>query len=142
MFAYPLVAFNYLETLTMTSIIPARQNQFIQRNIFNIAPGGRIPFAVNKNSAFTGPYTENPFCYQQFNLGRIRILRGGQPIVDFDAADKCRLYVTTMKPMNFHDDIPSIPIDHFKDLYVLVFDSRRCKMLLKNVITQNKLENH
>ena len=24
--------------------------------------------------------------------------------------------------MNFQDDIPSIPIDHFKDHYVLVFD--------------------
>ena len=42
--------------------------------------------------------------------------------VDFDAADNCRLYVTTMKAMNFQDDIPSIPIDIFKDHYVLVFD--------------------
>ena len=24
--------------------------------------------------------------------------------------------------MNFHDDIPSIPMDDFKDHYVLVFD--------------------
>ena len=40
----------------------------------------------------------------------------------FDAADNCRLYVTTMKAMNFQDDIPSIPIDNFKDHYVLVFD--------------------
>ena len=42
--------------------------------------------------------------------------------MDFDAADNCRLYVTTMKVMNFQDDIPSIPIDNFKDHYVLVFD--------------------
>ena len=27
-----------------------------------------------------------------------------------------------MKPMNFQDDIPSAPIDRFKDYYVLVFD--------------------
>ena len=27
-----------------------------------------------------------------------------------------------MKAMNFQDDIPSIPIDNFKDYYVLVFD--------------------
>ena len=27
-----------------------------------------------------------------------------------------------MKAMNFQDDIPSIPIDNFKDHYVLVFD--------------------
>ena len=43
-------------------------------------------------------------------------------MVDFDAVDNCRLYVTTMKAMNFRDDIPSIPIDKFKDHYVLVFD--------------------
>ena len=27
-----------------------------------------------------------------------------------------------MKAMNFQDDIPSFPIDKFKDHYVLVFD--------------------
>ena len=47
---------------------------------------------------------------------------GGQPIVDFDAADNCRLYVTTMKAMNFQDNIPSISNNNFKDHYVLVFD--------------------
>ena len=77
---------------------------------------------MKTNSAFTGSFTENPFWYQQFDLRHIRILRGGQPIVDFDVADNCRLYVTTMKAMNFQDDIPSIPINNFKDHYVLVFD--------------------
>ena len=77
---------------------------------------------MNTNSAFTGSYTKNHFWYQQFELGQIRIFRESQPIVDFDAADSCRFYVTTMKAMNFQDDIPSIPIDNFKDHYVLVFD--------------------
>ena len=27
-----------------------------------------------------------------------------------------------MKTMNFQDDIPSIPVDNFKDHYVLIFD--------------------
>ena len=116
------VEFNYLETLAKTFIIPARQNQFIQENIFKNAPVPRIAIAMNTNSAFTGSYTENPLRFQQFDLRQIRILRGGQPIVDFDAADNCRLYVTTMKAMNFQDDIPSVPIDNFKDHYVLVFD--------------------
>ena len=77
---------------------------------------------MNTNSAFTGSFTENPFWYQQLDLRQIRILRGGQPIADFDTANNCRLYVTTMKAMNFQDVIPSIPIDDFKDHYVLVFD--------------------
>ena len=122
MLAYTPVEFKYLKSLAKTFIIPARQNQFIQENIFNNAPVRRIAIAMNTNSAFNGSYTESPFWYQQFDLRQIRILRGGQPIVDFDAAGNCRLYVTTMKGMNFQDDILSIPIDNFKDHYVLVFD--------------------
>ena len=77
---------------------------------------------MNTNSAVTGSYTEHPFWYQQFELTQVKIFRGGQPIVDLDAADNCHLYVTTKKAMNFQDDIPSIPIDNFKDHYILVFD--------------------
>ena len=74
MLAYTPVEFNYLETLAKTFIIPARQNQFIQENIFNKAPVRRIAIAMNTNSAFTGSYSENPFWYQQFELRQIRIL--------------------------------------------------------------------
>ena len=122
MLAFAPVEYNYLETLAKTFIIPARQNQFIQENIFNNAPIRRVAIAMNTNSAFTGSFTENPFWYQQFHLRQIRILRGGLSIVDFDTADNCRLCVTTMKAMNFQDDIPSIPIYDFKDYYALVFD--------------------
>ena len=111
-----------METFARTFTFPARQKQFNQENIFNNGPVRRIAIAMNTNVAFTGSNTENPFWYQQFELRQIRTLRGGQLIVDFDAADNCRLYVTTMKAMNFQDDIPSIPIDNFKDHYVLVFD--------------------
>ena len=113
MLAYAPVEYNYLETLAKTFIIPARQNQFIQENIFNNAPICRVAIAMNTNSAFTGSFTENPFWYQQFDLRQFRILRGRQPFVDFDTADNCRLFVTTMKAMNFQDDITSIPIDDF-----------------------------
>ena len=99
-----------------------RQNQFIQENIFNNAPIRRVGIAMNTNSAFTGSSAENSFWYQQFDLRQIRTLRGGQPVVDFDTADNCRLYVNTMKALNFQDDIPSITINVFKDHYVLVID--------------------
>ena len=93
MLAYNPVEFNYMETLAKTFIIPARQNQFIQENIFNNAPVRRIGIAMNTNSAFTGWYTENTFLYQhfEFNLRKTKILRDGEPVVDFDAADFCRL---------------------------------------------------
>ena len=77
---------------------------------------------MNTNGAFIGSFTENQFWYQQSDLRQLRILRGGQPIVSLHTADNCRLYVTTMKAMNFQDDIPSIPIDDFKYHNVLVFD--------------------
>ena len=120
--AHAPVEYNYMETLAKTYIIPARQSQFLQENIFNNAPIRRIAIAMNSNSAFTGSFAENPFWYQQFNLRDIRILRGGQPIVQHDTTDNCRLYVTTMKAMNFQHDIPSIPVDNFENHYVLVFD--------------------
>ena len=111
-----------METLAKTYIFPARQIHLIQENIFNNAPIRLTATAMKLNSAFTGYVAENPFWYQQFNLKDIRKLVGGQPIVDHDMTDFCRLYVTTMKAMTFRDDIPSIPIDNFKDHYVLVFD--------------------
>ena len=122
MLAHTTVEFNYLKTLAKTVIIPARQNHFFQEIIFNNAPVRRIAIAMNTNSAFTVSCTENPFWHQQFDLTQIRSLIGGQLIVDFDAPDNCRLYVTTMKAMKIQDFIPSIPIDNFKDHYVLVFD--------------------
>ena len=111
-----------METLAKSYTLPARQNQLIQENIFNKSLIRRIDIAMNSNSAFTGSFAENPFWYQQFNLRDIRIFRWRQPIVHYDTTETCRLYVTTMKAMNFQGDIPSIPVDIFKDHYVLVFD--------------------
>ena len=120
--AYTHVEFNYVETLAKTFILPAKQNQFIQENVFNNDPFRRTAIAMNANSVFTRSNTENLFSYQQLDLRQVRIYQGGEPIVDFDAADNCRLHVTTAKAMNFQDDIPPIPIDNIKDRYVPVFD--------------------
>ena len=120
--AYARVEYNFMETLANAYIILARQNHFFQENMFNNASIRRIDIANISNSALTGSFADNPFWYQQFNLRDIRILRGGQPIVYLDTTNKCRLYVTTMKAMNFQDDISSIPVDNFRDHYVLVFD--------------------
>ena len=58
------VRFNYMETLAMIFVNPARQNQFILENIFKNARVRWNAMAMNINSAFTGSYTENPFWYQ------------------------------------------------------------------------------
>ena len=101
MLAYTPVEFNYLEKSAKTFINSTRQNQFIQENSFDNAAVPRVSIAMNTNFAFTGSFTENPIWYQEFDLRQMRIVRGGQPILDFDAADNCRFYVTTMKAMNF-----------------------------------------
>ena len=115
MLAYTPVAFNYLKFLAKTFIISARQNQFIQENIFKNAPIRRFAIAMNTNSAFRGSYNESLFWYQPIDISQNRKLRVGRPIVDFDSADNCRFDVTIMKAMNFRGDAPSILIDNFKD---------------------------
>ena len=122
MLAYTPVEFNYWETLAKAFIIPARQNQFIQGNIFNNAPVRQNAMAVNTDSAFTGSFIENPLRYHQFDPRQSKIVRSGQPIEDFGGAAKFCPYLTTMEVINFQDDIPSVPIDEIKDHYVLVFD--------------------
>ena len=135
MIAYPPLLFNFLKILAKIFIISSRQSQIIYENILNNAPVRQIAIATSTKSAFTGSYTENPFWYQLFDLRQNRIPRGGQPIVEFAAAQYCCLYVTAMEAMNTQHDISSIPIDTFKDHYVLVFDRLQCKMLLKIFIT-------
>ena len=115
---YTLVDFNCLENLAKIFVILAGKNQFIQENIRNKAPVCRNASALSTNSPFTGSYTKIQFWYQQFDLRQVRLLRCGQPNVDFDAADNCRLDVTTMKAMNFQGEIPSIGVHNFKDHYV------------------------
>ena len=73
MLAYALVELNYLKTLAMTFIIPSRQTQFNQENIFNNDPIRRIAIAMNTNSAFTVPYTGNPLWNQQFDTSSSRL---------------------------------------------------------------------
>ena len=122
MLAFSTVEFNYMDTLPKASFVPDRQNQSIQEIFLNKVPVRRIVIAMNTNSAFTGSHNENLFWDQKIVLRQFRIFRGGNSIVNFDASDKCCLPVTTMKAMNFQDDITSIPIDNFQDHYVLVFD--------------------
>ena len=50
---------NCMETLAEIFIIPARQNQFNQENIFNSAPVRQFRIAMTTNSEITGSYAKN-----------------------------------------------------------------------------------
>ena len=132
MLANTPVEVNCLETLAKNFISPAKKKRFLHRNISNNAPVHRIAIPLTTNIAFTGDYTKNPFWCQRVDLRQSRLIRGGQPIVDIDAADKCRLYITTMKATNFQIDIPSIPIDKFKHHYVLLSDVTSTQDAIEN----------
>ena len=114
--------YNFMGTIARTFIIPSGQNQFFQENVFNNAPIRRIAIAMNTNSAFTGNFRENPFHYLKFGLQEQRIVRGGRAIVSVDTTNDCRAYVTTMKAMNFNEEIPALTNNLFQNHYVLVFD--------------------
>ena len=111
-----------METIARSFIIPSVQNQFIQENVFSNAPIRRVAIAMNTNSAFTGHFQESPFHYRKFGLRGLGIVRGGRTVVSIDTTNNCRTYVTTMKAMNFNQEIPALPNDFFTDHYVLVFD--------------------
>ena len=93
------VHFNYMETIARTSIIPSRQNQFIQENVFNNAPIRRVAVAMNANSAVVGYFYENLFNYQQFHLREIRITPAGRATFSLDTISPCRPYFATLKAM-------------------------------------------
>ena len=114
--------YNVMKTIARTLIIPTGQNQFVQENIFNNAPIRRVAIAMNTNSAFTRHFQENPFLYQKFGFRELRIVRGGRSIVSLDTTNDCRAYVTTMKAMNFNEEIPALPHHQFQNHYILVFD--------------------
>ena len=114
--------YNYVKTIARTFIIPSRQNQFIQENIFSNGPIRKIAVAINTNSAVAGFFHENTFSYQRFQLRELRIIRRGREIVSLDTTSLCRPYVTTMKAMQFNEDFLALPMKDFQNHYILVFD--------------------
>ena len=89
MFTYTPVEIIFLVNPAKSSVIPAGQNQITRENFQNNAPVRRTAHAMKKNSVFSLLYTENPFWYLTFTFREIGKLGGGQPAVDFDAADNC-----------------------------------------------------
>ena len=114
--------YNNMETIARTFIIPSRQNQFIQKQVFNNAPIRRIAVARNTNSAVAGYFHENLFSYQHFHLRELRSIRGGRAFISLDTTSHCRPYVTTMKAMQFNEDFLALLIEDFQNYFILVFD--------------------
>ena len=87
--AYTPMECNFLDTLTKTFIMTARQSQFLRKKTNN-APARRNAIAMNTNSAFIGSYTGIPSWCLLFNLRPLRIFIWVQPILDlFSLQEGC-----------------------------------------------------
>ena len=115
-------AYNYIESVPKTYIIPKGQNQFIQENIFNNGPIRSLAIAMQINGSFTGQKKENPFNYRKFGLREVKIVRGNQTVIEMKCEDNLRPFVETMKALKFTDDGPGINLNHYENHYVLAFD--------------------
>ena len=61
--------YNYMKTIARTFIIPSRQNQFLQENIYNNAPIRTIAVGMITKSAAAGSFHENLFIYERIFCG-------------------------------------------------------------------------
>ena len=115
-------AYNYIESVPKTYIIPKGRNQFVQENIFNSGPIRSLAIAMQINGSFTGQKKENPFNYRKFGLREVKIVRGNQTVIEMKCEDNLRPFVETMKALKFTDDGPGINLNHYENHYVLAFD--------------------
>ena len=98
---------------------------FFTKTVLTSSQFAGLLLQKNMNSVFTRLWTESSLWYQQFDFRQIKTFSWDQSCVRsviVDAANNCCFYVTTKRAMNFHNNIPPSPIDHFNDQYVLVFD--------------------
>ena len=129
MLAYIPVEHSYLVTLSKMSIFPARQNHFVQENIFTKRQFVELPWQSTQNLPSLDRILKYHSGVSNSNSEKLEHSDEGS-IVEFDAAEKCCLYVMTMKTMNLRDDILSI--DVFKDHHVLVFDLTSMQVAIEN----------
>ena len=72
--------------------------------------------------AVAGSFHKKLFNYQQFHLKELRTIRGGRAVISLDTTSPCRPYVTTMKAKQSNKDFPALPMEDFRNHYILVFD--------------------
>ena len=72
-----------MEILVRNIIIPSRQNQFLQKTVFNNALIRKIAVAIDANSAVAGSFHKNPLNYQQFYLRELKFIRVVEQLFDW-----------------------------------------------------------
>ena len=97
--------YRYIDSLNKIFIIQAKQNRFIQENIFGTEPVRRLILCMDRNKFFPGSTIEStPFQYKTIHLSKIEIQRGnGVPIAGtaIDTTKNTRLLYNTIYALGF-----------------------------------------
>lgn len=114
--------YNYFEVRNKTFVIPQGQSQFIREDVFNAEPIRRMVLALCPNNQFTGRWADTPLAFHKHNLKRVRILRNGVPLVEYNTVSNTQLYFKTIENLHFDQDGPLIKLSNYENHYYLVFD--------------------
>ena len=103
-----------METLASYFVLPRRQIQIIQENLFKNVLIRRTAVAMNTNAAVVESLMKNSFKNQQFYLRELRIIRVARAIVSLETSSPCCPYVATTKAMQFNEKFSAIPMENFQ----------------------------
>ena len=116
--------YDYKDVIAKTFLISEGTSIYYKDDVFDRAPISRLVFAKVPEENFTGDYKTNPFQFQDFDLGSVKITRegapvGGTPIVV--SSSQIRAYFTTMKSLGFEHSGNGIFLEDFKHHFCLAF---------------------
>ena len=116
--------YSYTETEAKTFIVPSGQNSFVKENIFNNRPIRSLAIAMNTNESFNGKLMTSPFHYRDFGLQRLILYRNGNAIYNISMKEggHVQLYHNTLKSLHFYHDGPNVPLEQYKNHFVMVSD--------------------
>lgn len=116
--------YKFTEVIPKTYVVPPGQNTWKHEDIFMKEPIRRLAIAMNTNTAFAGSSATNPFHYTKFDLQSITLYRNGIPIsgTPLSTIDTKRAYFSSLGALSFADHGHGIPLDQYKDHFVIVFD--------------------
>ena len=116
--------YDYKDVIAKTFLISEGTSIYYTDDVFDRAPISRLVFAMVPEKNFTGDYKTNPFHFQDFDLGSVKITREGAPVgatpIDVSSSH-IRAYFTTMKALGFEHSGNGIILNDFEHHFCLAF---------------------
>ena len=116
--------YDYKDVIAKTFLISEGTSIYYKDDVFDRAPISRLVFAMVPEKDFTGDYKTNPFHFQDFNLGSVKITREGAPMgatpIDVSSSH-IRAYFTSMKALGFEHSGNGVILNDFEHHFCLAF---------------------